>query len=80
MEPLAFFVTVLHTLCRLIGGAFVLGAIMRYVQYKHNPGQTPLNQPLMLGLLGLILFGLPSLTRYALVYPHVFRLPDFLIR
>lgn len=78
MDPMLFFITVLHTVCSLVGGAFVIGAVVRYIQHRHNPGQTPVNQPIVLGLLGLVLCGLPFMTRYALVYPHVLQLPNFL--
>lgn len=79
-EPLVLFISVLHNVCWIIGGAFAIGAVARYFQYRQNPGQTPLHQPITLGLLGLALILLPFLAQYALTYPHLIIFPSFLTR
>lgn len=66
MEPLSLVILLLHIICWIIGGAFILGAIVRYLQHRYNPAQTPLDQPFFLGFLGLVLILLPFATRYAL--------------
>jgi ABC-type phosphate transport system permease subunit len=66
MEPLTLFIIILHNVCWIIGGAFVMGAIVRYLQRRYNPGQGPISQSIFLGVLGLVLILLPFMTRYAI--------------
>jgi hypothetical protein len=66
MEPLTLSIRVLDTICLIIGGAFIFGAVGRYVQHRHNPGQSPIGQSLFLGFLGVVLLLLPMIGKYAL--------------
>jgi len=68
MEPLMLLITLLDTVCWIAGGAFIFGAIGRYIQYWYNPSQSPISQALFLGALGIILMLLPIIGQYAL--PH----------
>lgn len=66
MEPLTLAVTVLEIIAWIIGGALIIGAIGRYVQYRDNPSQSPIGQSLFLAGLGIVLLFLPIIGRYAL--------------
>ncbi len=52
MEPLQLFITLLNTVSWIIGGLFIGGAIIRYLQYRDNPNQSPIGQALFLAGLG----------------------------
>ncbi len=66
MEPLMLSLRVLDTICWIIGGAFIFGAVGRYIQHRNNPGQSPIGQSLFLGFLGVVLLLLPMIGEYAL--------------
>ena len=66
IEPLRLSITVLDMICWIVGGAFIFGAIGRYIQHRYNPGQSPIGQSLFLGTLGVLLVLLPIMVKYAL--------------
>jgi|GEM_PF-5727993 len=66
IEPLSLLISFMHHLAWVIGIAFFLGAISRYVQHRNNPSQTPLHRPLFLGVLGIVLICLPIVTQKAI--------------
>jgi Ca2+/H+ antiporter len=66
MEPLSLLTTVLDAVCWIIGGAFIFGAIGRYIQHWYNPSQSPLGQSIFLATLGCVLLLLPVVGHYAL--------------
>lgn len=63
LAPLTVFIHLLHKVCWIIGGAFVIGACIQYLHRRHNPGQTPISQPIILALIGLVLIMLPFITQ-----------------
>lgn len=62
LEPLGLFMVFLQKICWVLGGAFVIGAVVQYLQYRQNSGQIPISRPILLGLLGVLLALLPLIT------------------
>jgi hypothetical protein len=61
LAPIGFLILAAHKICWILGGAFMLGAVVQYLKHRRNAGETPISQPVLLALLGLFLIGLPLL-------------------
>jgi hypothetical protein len=66
MEALTLSITVLDAICWVMGVSFLFGAIGRYIQYRHNPAQSPIGRSFFLGALGIALLLLTTIGQYAL--------------
>ncbi len=63
LEPLSLLIVLLYRVCWITGGTFLMGAILRYFQYRRNAGEAHLSQTFTLGILGLVLLLLPFIAQ-----------------
>lgn len=64
-EPIAAFSGAFNLICYVLGSAFLVGTLIRYVEYRRNPVQVRLSQVFFLLILGLLLIVLPYLSSFS---------------
>ncbi len=65
-EPLGHLAQLIRLICLVAGSGLVIGAIVRFRQYRKNPVQTPLS-----GVIALLLAGLAVLSLVLIPIPGV---------
>ncbi len=63
LVPIDAMTGLMYKICYVLGGAMIVGSGIQYKAHRDNPQQVPLNRPIFLLLVGLVLIALPLIAQ-----------------
>lgn len=63
LVPVGLLTNLLYNIFYIVGAMLLGGSIIRYKEYRENPSQTRLNQPVVMLILGCVFIAFPFIAR-----------------
>jgi intracellular multiplication protein IcmD len=63
LVPIDVMTLLMYKICYILGGAMIVGSGVQYKAHRDNPQQIPINRPIFLLIIGLVLVALPLIAQ-----------------